>query len=774
VNEPSPLAELIASLTTEQKATLVRGWDFWHTTRIADAGVESIMVADGPHGLRRAPGRGDHVGVSGSVPATCFPTASALGSSWDQDLAREVGAAIGREARDQGVSVVLGPGVNIKRSPLCGRNFEYWSEDPYLTGRMAAALVSGLQSEQVGACLKHFAVNNQETDRMRVSADVDERALREIYLAAFEHVITTAQPWTVMCSYNRVNGVHASQHRWLLTGLLRGEWGFGGLVMSDWGAVHDRVAALAAGLDLEMPPDSEASDPAVIAAVASGELAGDVLDEAVARVLRLVRQTAPGRRAAAGAAGPAADPDGQHALARRAAADSAVLLKNDGGVLPLVPRPGLTVAVTGEFARTPRFQGAGSSQVSPTRVDVPLDELTAALPGATVRFSPGFVLPAGRGAADGGAAPAGDAALAADAVRDAAGADVIVAFLGLPAGAESEGWDRRHIDLPAAQTGLVAALATAHPGVPLVAVLANGSAVRTSGFQQQAAAIVEGWLGGQAAGGALADVLTGAVNPSGRLTETIPVRLQDTPSYLNFPGAEGHVRYGEGIFVGYRGFDAADQAVSYPFGHGLSYTSFGYDGLGVSQAGTLDGGDLSVTVRCQVTNTGPRDGAEVAQLYVSHPSAGVPRPPRELRGFRKVRLAPGETAAVAFALTARDLAYWSEREHGWVTEPGSYRVAVGASSRDLRLTADLEVGGTPRRAPLTGMSTLREWLADPDGGPALREAIGTGPDGKPGGILASDELVAIIGNFTLHTLAAFPGLGVTHEVLNRLLSPGPG
>jgi beta-glucosidase len=359
-------------------------------------------------------------------------------------------------------------------------------------------------------------------------------------------------------------------------------------------------------------------------------------------------------------------------------------------------------------------------------------------------------------------------------VRDAGGADVIVAFLGLPAGAESEGWDRRHIDLPAAQTDLVAALAAAHPGVPLVAVLANGSAVRTSGWEQQAAAIVEGWLGGQAAGGALADVLTGAVNPSGRLTETIPARLQDTPSYLNFPGADGHVRYGEGIFVGYRGFDAADRPVGYPFGHGLSYTTFGYGSLQVSQAGTLDGGNLSVTVRCQVTNTGSRDGAEVVQLYLSHPSAGVPRPPRELRGFRKVRLAPGETAAVAFALTARDLAYWSEREHGWLTEPGRYRVAVGASSRDLRLTADLAVEGTPRRPPLTGMSTLREWLADPDGSAALHREIGTGPDGKPGGILASDELVAIIGNFTLHTLAAFPGLGVTHEVLNRLLSPGPG
>ncbi|MEP7025390.1 MAG: glycoside hydrolase family 3 N-terminal domain-containing protein, partial [Actinomycetota bacterium] len=383
MDEHGSIPELVASLSVEQKASLCLGSGFWHTAPVEPAGIESIMVSDGPHGLRRQPDRGDHVAISGSVPATCFPTASTLGSAWDPELAREIGAAIGLEAREQGVAVVLGPGINIKRSPLCGRNFEYFSEDPYLTGRLAAELVEGLQSHQVGASLKHFAVNNQETDRLRVSADVDERSLREIYLPAFEHVVTTTQPWTVMCSYNKVNGEYASQNHWLLTELLRGEWGFGGLVVSDWGAVHDRVAALAAGLDLEMPPNLGVSDQAIVDAVADGSLDEAVLDQAVTRVLSLVHRSR--RRETA-----AVDPSAQHALARRAAGQGIVLLKNAGGVLPLQDRPGLVVAVIGEFARTPRVQGAGSSQVNPTRVDVPLDELTAALPSATVRFAPGF------------------------------------------------------------------------------------------------------------------------------------------------------------------------------------------------------------------------------------------------------------------------------------------------------------------------------------------------------------------------------------------------
>lgn len=752
--EDTSLPALVGELTVEQKAALCLGSDFWHTAPVEAAGIESVMVSDGPHGLRKQPQRADDAGLRDSVPATCFPTASALGSSWDPDLAHAVGVALGVEARAQDIAVVLGPGVNIKRSPLCGRNFEYLSEDPQLAGRLAAAIVEGLQSQQVGASVKHFAANNQETDRMRVSVEVDERTLREMYFPAFEQVVTRARPWTVMCSYNKVNGEYASQNRWLLTDVLRTEWGFDGLVVSDWGAVHDRVAALAAGLDLEMPPDLGVSDRAIVEAVAGGGLDMAVLDQAAARVLRLV-ELARRRQ-------PAVMPfEAHHALARRAAADSMVLLKNDRAVLPLTGAPGLTVAVIGEFARRPSFQGMGSSEVNPTRVDVPLDELIAALPGATIRFAAGF------GIADDSA----DAALAAEALRSAAGADVIIAFLGLPPD-ESEGLDRRHIDLPAAQTDLIIKLAAAVPDIPIVAALFNGSVVRTSTWDHAAAAVVECWLGGQAAGSALADVLTGAVSPAGRLAETIPLRLQDCPSFLNFPGEQGHVRYGEGVFVGYRGYDAADLPVAYPFGHGLSYTTFEYRDLELTQAGSADMGDLVVTATCTVANEGTRRGREVVQLYVSDDAAAVARPPRELKAFTKIDLAPGAQQRVTFSLTSRDLSFWSTTHRRWVLEPGGFQIAVGASSRDIRCSQRIVIDATPPPEPLTSMSTLEEWLADPAGGKALRDAVGVDPDGRPAGILGNAELIRIISNIPLATLAAFQGLGVTHELIDRLTQPG--
>jgi beta-glucosidase len=742
-------------LTLEEKVSLTLGSDFWHTAAVDRAGVPAIMVSDGPHGLRAQPTSGDHVGIGGSLPATCFPPAAALGSSWDPDLVREVGAAIGREARDQGVGVVLGPGINIKRSPLCGRNFEYLSEDPLVAGVLGAAMVAGLQSQGVGASVKHFAANNQETDRLRVSADVDERTLREIYLPAFERVVTQAKPWTVMCSYNRVNGVYASEHPWLLTTVLRDEWGFDGLVVSDWGAVQDRVAALAAGLDLEMPPSLGVSDVAVAAAVRDGSLAEALLDTAARRVLALVG------RVTAGAATPVdpVDADAQHAIARRAAAESCVLLRNEPvageALLPLRPAAGDVVAVVGEFARTPRYQGAGSSQVNPTRVDAALDALRDAVPaGVSVEFAAGF------GIDD----TADDAALAAAAVELAGRAGTVVAFLGLPADAESEGYDRTHIDLPAAQTELVAALAAANPR--LVVVLANGSAVDVASWRDHAPAILESWLTGQAGGGAIADLLLGAVNPSGRLTETLPLRLSDNPASLNFPGEEGHVRYGEGVFVGYRGFDATGRDVAYPFGHGLSYTTFGYADLTAAVSGT------SVEVGVTVTNTGDRAGREVVQLYVGDPEAAIPRPPRELRGFEKVALEPGESARVTFRLTDRDLSYWSTLtgdSGGWTLEAGDFEIAVGASSRDLRLTATVHVDAPPLRRRLDGNSTLVEWLTDPAGGPALRAEIGTSPDGRrAAGILADDGLVKVIGNFPLCRLATFPGIGFTLDTIADL------
>jgi len=771
MDDDQSLTALVASLSVADKAALCLGSDLWHTAAIEAAGIGAVTLSDGPHGLRRPPDGGS--GLLGSVPATCFPTGSALGRSWDPDLVREVGAALGAEARAQGVAVVLGPGINIKRSPLCGRNFEYFAEDPHLAGRLAAAMVDGLQSQQVGGCVKHFAANNTETDRMRVSADVDERTLREIYLPAFEHVVTAARPWLVMCAYNKVNGEYAAENHWLLTGLLREEWGFDGAVVSDWGAVHDRVAALRAGLDLEMPPDRGVSDRAIVAAVAAGDLDEAVLDQAAARVLALVRRS---RRREPGEMDPAA----QHALARRAAAQSMVLLKNDGGVLPLADSPGLTVAVIGEFARTPRFQGSGSSAVNPTSVDIPLDELAGALPNVTVRFAPGYrtspgspgATPAGPAGAprttspgSPGATPA-DAGLADEAVAVATGADVVIVFLGLPPGEESEGFDRAHIELPAAQTRLLARLAEALPGTPVVAVLCTGGVVATSAWDHATAAVLECGLAGQAAGSALADVLTGAVNPSGRLAETVPLRLEDCPSFLSFPGEEGHARYGEGVFVGYRGYDAARREVGYPFGHGLSYSSFSYRDLRISQSGSAAAGDLAVTVRCTVTNTGSRGGSEVVQVYVGDPAAAVARPPRELRAFTKIAIGPGAAREVTCRLSARDLSYWSAVHRRWVLEPGEFRVFVGASSRDIRLSAAITVEGSPPARPLSGTSTLAEWLADPAGGPALRTALGIGDAGLES-ILGGAELVRMIGAIPLSTLAVF-GMGITHEMVRAL------
>jgi beta-glucosidase len=513
--------------------------------------------------------------------------------------------------------------------------------------------------------------------------------------------------------------------------------------------VHDRVAALAAGLDLEMPPKLGISDAAIVSAVQSGQLDEAVLDRAVARVLRLAEQ-APSEQ------GPDFAVDEHHALAREAAAASVVLLRNDDAVLPLEPAAGELVAVIGEFARTARYQGAGSSQVNPTRVENALDELRAALPAEVeVEFSAGFTLDAGE-----------DADLATEAVELAARADHVLVFLGLPASDESEGFDRTHLDLPAHQLALLPQLAAV---TSLIVVLSNGSAVRLSNWEEHAAALVECWLGGQAAGGAVADVLLGKVNPSGRLAETVPLRLEDNPSYLNFPGEHGTVRYGEGVFVGYRGYDALGTEVSYPFGHGLSYTTFAYDELDVSVTGSAADGDLGINLSCGVTNTGDRAGQEVVQLYVGDPVAQVRRPVRELKGFQKVSLDPGATLKVDFTLSSRDLSYWSSVHGGWVLEGGTFELAVGASSRDLRLTTSLDVDAPPLLPHLDEMATLEEWLAHPAGAAALRELIGVDADGNPEGILANPELLKLIGNFPISSIASFPGLGLTPDGVDRLL-----
>jgi beta-glucosidase len=755
------VAGIIGELTLEEKASLCLGSDFWHTAPVERLGVPAVMVADGPHGLRKQPDEADHAGLGGSNPATCFPTASALASSWNVDLVRRVGEALGVETQAEEVAVLLGPGVNIKRSPLCGRNFEYFSEDPFLAGMLGSAFVRGVQSQGVGTSLKHFAVNNQETDRVRVSADVDERTLREIYLPAFERIVKEAQPWTVMCSYNRVNGTHASQHPWLLTTVLREEWGFEGVVVSDWGAVHDRVASVAAGLDLEMPPQLGWSDVALVKAVRDGVLDEAVLDVAVTRMLELVDKAMTNARPDI-----RVDYDAHHALARAAAREGAVLLKNDDAVLPLDLAAGQRVAVVGELARTPRYQGSGSSQVSPTRLDVPLDELRAVVPdGVDVTFTPGYVLESDPGDSDEFTRRASQ--LIDEAAAAARDADVVLLFLGLPDAEESEGFDRSHLDLPYWQLELVNAVAQGNDRV--VVVLANGSVVLTSPWQDKVSAILECWLSGQAAGGAVADLLLGVANPSGRLAETIPVRLEDSPSFLHFPGDSGHVRYGEGLFVGYRGHDAVLGPVSFPFGHGLSYTSFEYGAASAAVRGSHADGTLEVTVTCEVTNTGGVAGQEVVQLYVHDTDASVARPVWELKGFTKLALDPGETGTATFTLVARDLSFWSEVVHDWVLEAGEFELAVGASSRDLRTSCSVHVEAPRVAAPLGPMSSLEEWLDDPAGRAALEEAFGTREDGRLQGMLGDEELRRVIGNFPMRSLAGFPNVTIDHATVDTMV-----
>ncbi|BDB59703.1 MULTISPECIES: glycoside hydrolase family 3 C-terminal domain-containing protein [Rhodococcus] len=738
MTEPAPRApfETVAQLTVEEKASLMSGLDFWHTEPVPRADIPSVMLTDGPHGVRKQTAAGDHLGLNSSVPATCFPPAVALGCSFDPELVERVGAALGAEATALQVAVLLGPGINIKRSPLCGRNFEYLSEDPLISGVLGAALVRGLQSQGVGASLKHFAANNQETDRMRVSADIDPRPLREIYLRAFERVVRDAQPWTVMCSYNRINGVFSSRNPWLLIDVLRDEWGFEGLVVSDWGAVDDRVASLAAGLDLEMPSTGGRTDAEIVAAVRAGTVDESVLDQAASRVIELVQK-------AVAAADPEAtfDADAHHALAREVAGQSIVLLRNESDLLPLAADA--NVAVIGELARTPRYQGAGSSRIEPTRLDNALEEMRL-LSGRDVPFAAGYTL-------DG----SDSAALVEEAVALAGKAEIAVVFLGVPAELESEGFDRDDLELPHSQIALLDAVLVANPNV--VVVLSNGGVVRLSGFAHRVPAIVEGWLLGQAGGGAVADVLYGQVNPSGRLAETVPIRLEDTPAHTNFPGEHGHVRYGEGLFVGYRSYDARRLEVSFPFGHGLSYTTFEYADAAVESDGDL-------TVHVTVTNTGERAGAEVVQVYVGVPDSSVARAPRELKGFTKVRLGPGESQRVAVHVRRDDLAYWDTRVDAWVVEGGTYSIEIGASSRDIRQTLTADVKGDAVRIPLTMESSLGELFQNPEAAEIVLQAFGS-----MGGDVGIDESVLkMAASMPLGRLAGFAP-GVEPEQIQQLL-----
>jgi beta-glucosidase len=724
-------------LSTSEQAAITSGSDFWHTEGVASAGLPSVTVTDGPHGVRMQASGED---MLAGVPATCFPPAVASASTWDPELLRRMGAALGDECRAQDVAVLLGPGVNLKRSPLGGRNFEYFSEDPILTGVLATEWVRGLQSRGVGASLKHFAVNSQETDRMRISADLDERTLREMYLRAFHKVVTRAQPWTVMCAYNKVNGVYASEHHWLLTEVLRGEWGFEGLVVSDWGAVVDRVAAIAAGLDLTMPGPDAAGDQALVDAVAAGRLDPALLEQSAELVRKLVEKA--GDRPAG-----SYDADAHHALAREIAGRAIVLLKNDGDLLPLDGTQ--RIAVLGEFARTPRYQGGGSSQITPTRLDNALAEITSSASRTT--FAPGYTV---QGEAD--------EALLTEAVAVARAADVAIVFVGSVH--ETEGADRDSIDLPAPQLALIERVAAVNPNT--VVVLSNGAVIATKPWDERVPALVEGWLLGQAGGSAIADVLFGRVNPSGRLAETIPVKLADHPSYLDFPGEHGHVRYGEGLHVGYRGFDARGQEVAYPFGFGLSYTTFGY---GAAHATPTAAG---VEVRVPVTNTGGRDGREVVQVYVSRPGSKVQRAPRELKAFASAEIGAGDTTEVRLTVEREDLAYWDTRLGRWIVEDGEYLIEVGSSSRDVRAAVTVHVAGDPARVPLTSESSVGEWMADPRGAEVLGAAFASAA-GQSEGLMASmtanPEMLMMLGSLPLSRMAAFPGSPLNAGDLEKLV-----
>lgn len=769
--------ELVAQMTLEEKAGLTSGSDFWHTKGVERLGLEPVMVTDGPHGLRKQAGDTDHLGLNASVPATCFPTAAALGSTWDPELVERVGRALGEETAANDVAVILGPGVNMKRSPLCGRNFEYVSEDPLLAGRIAAALVAGIQSQGVGTSLKHFAANNQETDRLRVDAQVDERTLREVYLPAFEQVVRRCQPWTVMCSYNRINGTYASEDPWLLTEVLREQWGYEGLVVSDWGAVNERVPGLAAGLDLEMPASGGRTDAQVVAAVRSGELDESVLDAAATRVTAMILagHATLGARTGVGPDGATAfDADAHHAIARQAAAAGTVLLRNDkvpgpDGAAPVLPlsAAGLTaeapLALIGEFARTPRYQGAGSSQINPTRLDTALEAFEAALGARAVRFAPGYRLAeaAGKPGQELGAAE-----LRQQAVEAARGATAVI-VAGLPQASESEGYDRTHMDIPTDQVDLIRAVGEA--AARTVVVLVGGSAMEVASWQEAADALLVAWLGGQAGGSAIADVVLGAVAPTGHLAETLPVALSDVPAQLNFPGADSQVRYGEGVFIGYRAFDAMSREVAYPFGHGLTYTSFALSDLVVAPAAgsgaVVAGGAMSpadtaaqdtvlATVRATVTNTGAREGAQVVQLYVGREGTGhVQRAARELAGFAKVSLAPGESREVELPVTQRDLAFWDAPTGAWVVEAGRYTVNVGFSSRDLPLAESIEVQAPPLVRPLKMDSSVKEWLDHPVGGPLMRAEL---PE-FVAGLEADPSTYELMTPMPANRLAVFPG-----------------
>jgi len=691
------IEQIIKEMTLEEKAALSIGAGFWSTTPIERLGVPEVICTDGPHGVRRMPN--PHSSEGKNLPATAFPTATCAASTWNLDLIEREGEALAEECNAFGIDVLLGPGACMKRSPLCGRNFEYFSEDPFLAGKLAASWINGLQRKGTGASIKHYAANNQEFHRMFVDAQIDERTLREIYLTAFEIAVKEAQPWTVMCSYNRVNGAFASENHKLLTEILKNEWGFEGFVVSDWGAVHDRVAALKAGLDLEMPGSQPARMREIIAAVENGTLQEAVLDETVRRILRVAFKSKEKRK------NKSYNQIEHHALAREIASEGIVLLKNAG----ILPFKGVkSIAVIGRTALKPFFEGGGSSNVRASEIDIPMDAFEEVAPQVAFTQVQGY--PEDREEKP---------ALIKEAVKAAKAADAALLMLALPQWDESEGYDRPDLNLTQHQIALIKAVAKAQPKT--VVVINSGAPMVMSEWIDSVPAILQAGMFGQGGASPLADILFGRLSPSGKLAETYPIKLEDTPAYLNWPGEGGVVCYGENLFIGYRYYDAKKMVVQFPFGHGLSYTSFAYGQPRLSKQ-SIKADDI-LTVSIDVTNTGKMAGKEAVQLYVRPLQSTMVRPVKELKGFAKLSLKPGETKTAEIKLSRRAFAYYHPVHKDWVVDDGKFELLIGASSADIRARVEVTVTENKKLPSLLhAESTLREWQADPKGKP-LFEAL---------------------------------------------------
>ena len=693
------IQDLIKQMTLEEKAGLCSGKDFWNTKAVSRLGIPSVMLSDGPHGLRKQEGKSDHLGLNESIPAVCFPAGCAIASSWDRESAAKLGITLANECQAENVSTILGPAMNIKRSPLCGRNFEYLSEDPIVSSELAIAYVQAVQSKNVVTTPKHFMANNQEFHRMMSDSIMDERTMREIYLASFENMVKQAKPWTMMGAYNKLNGTYLCENKLILTDILRDEWGFDGYIMSDWGAMNDRVDALKAGCELEMPGMTDRTDKEIIAAVQSGDLDEELLNRAVERFLTVVFKYVDNRNQEA-----VFDREADHQVARELAEESSILLKNKDKILPLKTEQ--KVAFIGQYAKEPRYQGGGSSHINSFK----LVSAVEASKELQVTYARGY---------DDGLDVAVEE-LEDQAVELAKKSDVAVLFIGLPDRYESEGYDRKHMQLPANQIALLERLSQVQEN--LVVVLHNGSAVEMP-WIDKVKGVLEVYLGGQAVGEATVNLLYGEVNPSGRLAETFPLRLQDTPCYLYYGGENDKSVYHEGVFVGYRYYSSKEMPVLFPFGHGLSYTQFAYDNLVLSQTELTDIDKLLVSV--DVTNTGHCYGREVVQVYVAAPNSKIIRPGLELRAFDKIGLEPGETKTVTVELDKRSFAYWDEESHDWLVEEGKYQIIIGRSAEEKILVADVVVSPvkTPRKVFHLN-STIGEVLADKHAGPLFEQMMG--------------------------------------------------